>query len=91
MWNTERWKPLDLRRRSQLGPHDGELIVLHMIPKTAARSERYYVGRMEVCRGRTYFTGIGSGGTLGPSELRKHYELRWIRLPEDGGDGAWPM
>ncbi|MBM6926938.1 hypothetical protein [Pseudoflavonifractor phocaeensis] len=56
MWNTEQWRPLDLCRRGQLGPHDGELIVLHMIPRTAA-----------------------------PAELRKHYELRWICLREDGG------
>lgn len=30
---TERWRPLDLRRRGELGPYDGELIVLHMVPK----------------------------------------------------------
>ena len=88
MCSAERWKPLDLRRRGQLGPCDGDLIVLHLIPKTQARSERYLVGRMEVCQGRTYFTG--SGGTLAPTELRKHYDLRWIRLQEDGGDGRWP-
>lgn len=85
MWSTNQWKPLDLRRRGELGPYDDELIVLHLIPKTQARSERYYVGRMEVCQGRTYFTG--SGGTLAPAELRKHCELRWIRLQEDGGTG----
>ena len=89
MCSAERWKPLDLRRRGELRPFDGELIVLHLIPKTQARSERYLVGRMEVCQGRTYFTG--SGGTLAPTELRKHCELRWIRLQEDGGDGRWPM
>ena len=32
MGTTERWKPLDLRRRGELGPYDGELIVLHMVP-----------------------------------------------------------
>lgn len=85
MWSAERWQPLDLRRRGELGPYDGELIALHLIPKMQARSERYLVGRMEVCRGRTYFTGIGSGGTLAPAELRKHYELRWFQLQEDGG------
>lgn len=89
MWSTNQWQPLDLRRRAQLGPFDGELIVLHMIPKTQARSGRYLVGRMEVCRGRTYFTG--SGGTLAPAEQRKHCDLRWVRLQEDGGDGRWPM
>ena len=88
MWGTERWKALDLRRRSTLGPYDDELLVLHMIPKTDARSERYLVGRMEVCRGRTCFTG--SGGRLAPAELRKHYDLRWIRLKEDGGGNQWP-
>ena len=89
MWNTEQWRPLDLRRRGPLGPHDGELIVLHMIPRTAARSERYYVGRMEVLQGHTYLTSCGSTVTM--AGLSKRYELRWIRLQEDGGDGAWPM
>ena len=87
MWSAERWAPLDLRRRGELGPYDQELIVLHMRPKTDARSERYLVGRMEVCQGRTCFPGIGSGGTLVPANLRKHYDLRWIRLQEDGGEG----
>ena len=87
MWSTGRWKQLELRQRAETGPYDKELIVLHLIPKTQARSERYLVGRMEVCRGRTYFAGIGSGGTLAPAELRKHYDLRWIRLEEDGGPG----
>lgn len=32
MCSAERWKPLDLRRRGELGPYDGELIVLHLIP-----------------------------------------------------------
>lgn len=89
MLSTEQWKPLDLRRRGELGPYDNELLVLHMLPKTQARSERYLVGRMEICSGRTYF--IGSGGTLAPAGLRKHYKLRWIRLQEDGGDGVCPM
>lgn len=87
MWGTERWQPLDLRRRGELGPYDDELIVLHMIPKTEARSERYLVVRMEVCQGRTYM--IGSGGTHATAELRKHYDLRWIRLQEDGGGVSW--
>lgn len=89
MWSAERWAPLDLRRRGQLGPHDGELIVLHMIPKTQARSERYYVGRMEVIQGHTYLTRCGS--TVAMAGLSKRYELRWIRLQEDGGDSVWPM
>lgn len=82
MWSTERWQALDLRRRGQLGPFDGELIVLHMIPKTQARRERYYVGRMEVCQGRTYLSSCGSTVTM--AGLCKHYILRWIRLREDG-------
>ena len=89
MWSAERWAPLDLRRRGQLGPHDGELIVLHMIPKTQARSERYYVGRMEICQGRTYLSGCGS--TVAMAGLCKRYDLRWIRLQEDGGDGTCRM
>ena len=89
MWSTDQWKPLDLRRRGQLGPRDGELIVLHMIPKTQARSERYYVGRMENYQGHTQLGGCGS--TVIMAGLCKRYELRWIRLQEDGGDGAWPM
>ena len=82
MWSTERWQALDLRRRGQLGPFDGELIVLHMIPKTQARREQYYVGRMEVCQGRTYLSSCGSTVTM--AGLCKHYALRWIRLREDG-------
>ena len=82
MWSTNQWQPLDLRRRGQLGPFDGELIVLHMIPKTQARSERYYVGRMESFQGHTYLRGCGSTVTM--AGLCKHYILRWIRLREDG-------
>jgi len=88
MWSTNQWRPLDLRRRGQLGPYDGELIVLHRIPKTQARRERYYVGRMEIYQGRTYLSGYGSTVTM--AGLCKRYELRWIRLYEDGGDGRWP-
>ena len=82
MWSTNQWRPLDLRRRGQLGPRDGELIVLHMTPKTQARRERYYVGRMEVCQGHTQLGGCGSTVTM--AGLCKRYELRWIRLREDG-------
>ena len=82
MWSTNQWRPLDLRRRGQMGPRDGELIVLHMIPKTQARSERYYVGRMENYQGHTYLRGCGSTVTM--AGLCKHYALRWIRLREDG-------
>ncbi len=43
------WKLLDLRQRKTYGPHDGELIVLHMIPKiTWGRSERYLTGRLRL-------------------------------------------
>lgn len=79
----ERWKPLDLRRRGELGPFNGELIVLHMLPRTSGRSERYIVGRLEVLAGRTWMNG--GGNVLLPAEMRRHYELRWIRLPEDEG------
>ena len=76
------WKTLDLRRRGTYGPFDGELIVLHMIPKTAwGRSERYLTGRLQTEAGRTW---LHSGGNvISPAELRKHYDLRWLRLPED--------
>ena len=80
---TERWRPLDLRRRGELGPYDGELIVLHMVPKGPGRSERYIVGRLEVEAGRTWMEG--GGNVLLPAEMRKHYELRWVYLPEDEG------
>ena len=89
MWSTERWKPLDLRRRGELGPYEDELIVMHLIPKTKARSERYLVGRLEVCQGSTYFSG--DVGTLALAKVRRHCDLRWIRLQEDGGDGQCPM
>ncbi len=81
MGTTERWKPLDLRRRGELGPYDGDLIVLHMAPKTSARSERYMVGRLEVEAGRTWMSG--GGNTLSPAKMRKFYDLRWVYLPED--------
>lgn len=77
----ERWRPLDLRRRGELGPYDGELIALHMVPKTSARSERYVVGRLEVVAGRTWM--YGGGHTLSPAKMRKFYDLRWVYLPED--------
>ena len=77
----ERWGPLDLRRRGELGPYDGELIALHMVPKTSGRSERYMVGRLEVEAGRTWM--CGGGNTLSPAEMRKFYDLRWVYLPED--------
>ena len=72
-----------LRRRGELGPYDGELIVLHMVPKGPGRSERYIVGRLEVEAGRTWMEG--GGNVLLPAEMRKHYELRWVYLPEDEG------
>lgn len=77
----ERWRPLDLRRRGELGPYDGDLIVLHMVPKTSSRSERYMVGRLEVEAGRTWM--FGGGNTLSPAKMRKFYDLRWVYLPED--------
>ena len=77
----ERWRPLYLRRRGELGPYDGDLIVLHMVPKTSARSERYVVGRLEVVAGRTWM--YGGGHTLSPAKMRKFYDLRWVYLPED--------
>ena len=85
---TERWRPLDLRRRGELGPFNGELIVLHMVPKTSARSERYVVGRLEVLAGLTWLTG--GGNALSPAEMRKYYKLRWIYLPEDEGKKEGP-
>ena len=80
---TERWRSLDLRRRGELGPYDGELIVLHMVPRTSARSERYIVGHLKVEAGRTWMAG--GGNVLSPAEMRRHYELRWVYLPEDEG------
>ena len=41
------WKTLDLRQRKTCGPHDGELIVLHMIPKSTWGTERYLVSRLQ--------------------------------------------
>lgn len=55
------WKLLDLRQRKTYGPHDGELIVLHMIPKSAwGRSERYFTGRLQTVAGRTWINGGGN-------------------------------
>ena len=54
-----------------------------MVPKTSGRSERYIVGRLKVEAGRTWMTG--GGNVLLPAEMRKYYDLRWIRLPEDEG------
>ena len=76
------WKTLDLRQRKACGPPDGELIVLHMIPKSAwGRSERYLTGRLQTVAGRTWING--GGNVASPAELRKHYDFRWLRLPED--------
>ncbi|MCQ5025485.1 hypothetical protein NE612_01355 [Oscillibacter valericigenes] len=76
------WKTLDLRQRRTYGPLDGELIVLHMIPKiTWGRSERYLAGRLRTEAGRTWMHSGGS--VVSPAELRKKYELRWLQLPED--------
>lgn len=76
------WKTLDLRQRRTYGPLDGELIVLHMIPKiTWGRSERYLTGCLQTVAGRTWMNSGGS--VVSPAELRKKYELRWLRLPED--------
>ena len=48
------WKTLDLRQRRTYGPLDGELIVLHMIPKTTwGRSERYLTGASRPWQART--------------------------------------
>ena len=56
MVRFENWALLDLRRRSQgVGPYDGELIVLHMIPKSGGRSERYDVGKLLTEAGKSYF------------------------------------
>lgn len=99
MGTTERWKPLDLRRRGELGPYDGELIVLHMVPKTSARSERYVVGRLEVVAGRTWMSGGGntlsparcvSDMTSGGSGCQRTIPGR-IRKDMIGGDGTWPI
>ena len=76
------WKTLDLRQRNTNGPHDGELLGLHMIPKSAwGRSERYLTGRLQTVAGRTWMNS--GGNVVYPAELRKHYDFRWLRLPED--------
>lgn len=75
------WKPLDLRQQKTYGPHDGELIVLHMIPKSAWGTERYLVSRLQTEAGCTWIKS--NGNVLSPANLKKHYDLRWFRLPED--------
>lgn len=76
------WKTLDLRQRKTYGPHDGELIVLHIIPKSAwDQPERYLAGRLQTVAGRTWM--YSDGNVVSPAKLRKKYELRWLRLPED--------
>ena len=64
------WKTLDLRQRRTYGPLDGELIVLHMIPKiTWGRSERYLTGRLQTVAGRTW---MNSGGSVGDRNFVPH-------------------
>ena len=75
------WKLLDLRQRKTYGPHDGELIVLHMIPKSTWGTERYLVSRLQTEAGCTWIKS--NGNVLSPANLKKHYDLRWFRLPED--------
>ena len=79
MWSTNQWRPLDLRRRGQLGPREGELIVLHMIPKSGGRSERYDVGKLLTEAGKSYFEG--QTGTLPVARVKKFYDIWWLRLP----------
>ena len=65
------WKTLDLRQRKTYGPHDGELIVLHMIPKSSwGRSERYLTGRLRTEAGGT--DSAFSFGTVCISKLVGH-------------------
>ena len=53
----ERWRSLDLRRRGELGPYDGELIALHGPQDLGPQREVYVVGRLEVEAGRTWMYG----------------------------------
>ena len=80
MVRFENWALLDLRRRSQgFGPYDGELLVLHMVPKTGSRSERYDVGKLLTEAGKSYFEG--QTGTLSVARVKKFYDIWWLRLP----------
>ena len=74
------WRPLDLRRRGEYGPEDGELIALHLLPR-CGREERYLIGSFFMEEGRAWFSSAGN--TLSPGLLRKHYTFRWLPLPED--------
>ena len=75
MWSAERWAPMDLRRRGQLGPHDGELIVLHMIPMAYLE---YYESILENIEAFDGFDSYGHlyapGGGAGPVAVRRHVE-----------------
>ena len=84
MYGTERWKPLDLRRRSILGPYDDELIVLQMLPKSQNRMSRYEVGHFEVEKGKSWFV-MKNSGTIDPVKARTFYTIQWCHLPPETG------
>ena len=44
---SQEWRPLDLRRRSLVGPFDGELIVLRRSGQAPGDQTIYEVGRLE--------------------------------------------
>ena len=76
----ENWALLDLRRRSQgFGPYDGERLVVHMVPKTGSRSERYDVVKLLTEAGKSYFEG--QSGIFSVDRLKKFYDIWWVRLP----------
>lgn len=78
---SQEWRPLDLRRRSLVGPFDGELIVLRRSGQAPGDRTIYEVGRLETEQGKTWFFRSG-GGIYAPSAIRKRYVLSWLRLAE---------
>ena len=74
------WHTLDLRSRRIYGPFDDELICLHLIPKSANRSERFEVGRLLTMAGKTWFIGNYSSRE-DVARLRRFYTVRWVHLP----------
>lgn len=76
------WRPLELRRRSNIGPHDHDLIVLRGIDRrNPTNPPRYLVGRMITEEGVTWFR-LANGGSFRPAMERKR-QYMWIQIPDE--------
>lgn len=78
-YGQERWRPLDLRSRSVVGPYDAELVALRLISKQGGM-DSYYIGSFRTKEGKTWFFRAG-GGSMDPVKLRRQFAPYWCYLP----------